>query len=464
VHDLSIAFCPAAPLLAFGENFTPGFANQNDWLRLLFIQWPITLAPALFTWSLPPLLRYKRGSMAWIGAAISVIFVFVLPLKFVSPAIYSGYEHLHPWLYGVFFLYALAGIALCLVGIHDRKRSAWWAMLAVLSLLSGASIDTLIWLGALHGSPAVPWGFIGFLGFYAIGWLRRRADPASTFDLVASAKTLANNRTRRARSITRKLLREGRIHFLPAYYIAMLSDMAREGVVNSGSYRFADHIYRMEPSGRGALGKWIDGKFLHLPATRAFHLRYKRAQSAIRSALEAFPTGERPLRVLAIPCGIPRDLTELAATLRTENPALLARIEYCGMDVDPELLKLADSFTAGAGVPRRIFHHGNALIASDYPPGGFNAIVSTGLGEFLTTPELEVFYRNVYGALVPGGTFYTSATRFEKRSEAFLGAFELITQYRATEDLEEILKKMPWSRLTLTQDNSGLQTFVVAVK
>ena len=462
--DVSAVVQFIAPVLAVGGNFSPGFANQNEWLRLLFIHWPITLAPALFTWLLPALLRYQRGSMAWLGAAVAVFFTAVLPLTFASPTFYAGYERLHPWLYGVFYLYAFAGLALCAVGIYDRKRSAWWATFAVLSLLGGAVTDTLIWSGALHGSPAVPWGFIGFWFFLGLGWLRRPADPAENFDVVAAAKILANNRTRRARSITRKLLREGQLHFLPAYYVAMLSDMAREGVINSGSYRFADHIYRMEPSGRGALGRWIDKKFLHLPATLAFHLRYKRAQTALRAALESFPATVNPLRILALPCGLPRDLTELAATLTQENPALLARVEYYGMDIDPELLNLADAFTADAGVPRRVFHQGNALLAADYPPGGFHAIVSTGLGEFLKTPELEVFYRNIHAALAPGGTFYTSATRYEKRSEAFLRAFDLITQYRSTEDLEKILARLPWTRLILTQDNSGLQTFVVAVK
>lgn len=273
-----------------------------------------------------------------------------------------------------------------------------------------------------------------------------------------------HNYTRRASSISRKLIGEGRFHFLPIYYLARLSDLAREGIENSGSYRFADHIYRMQPSGRGPLGRWIDKKFLGLPATRAFHLRYKRAQTTVRAALESFPTTESPLRLLAIPCGLPRDLTELAATLRVENPTLLARLHYTGMDIDPELLRLAAEFTQKAGVPRREFIRGNALVATDYPPAGFHAVISTGLGEFLTTPELETFYRNVHAALRPGGTFYTSATRHEKRSETFLRAFELITQYRTTEELEKIVHRLPWSRLTLTQDESGLQTFVTAVK
>lgn len=452
-------------LAVFGDNFSPGFASHNQWVRLFFIQWPISLAPALFTWFLPGLLRYRRGGMARVGALVAIVFTVLLPLKFATPYIFAGYERIHPWLYGIFYLYAAAGLALCAVGLRDRKPSAVWATLAVASLTLGAVIDTVIWLGFAHGTPAVPWSFIAFWLFLLVGFLRRRADPGESFDVIASAQILANNRTRRARSLTRKLLREGRLHWLPVYYLATLSDMAREGILNSGSYRFADHIYRMQPSGRTALGRWIDARFLHLPATRAFHLRYKQAQTAVRAALESFPATQKPLRWLAIPCGLPRDHTELAATLARENPALLARMEYYGMDIDPELLKLAELFTTGSGVPRRTFVHGNALLADNYPAvGGFHAIVSTGLGEFLKTPELEVFYRNVHAALAPGGTFYTSATRYEKRSEAFLQAFELITQYRTTEDLEKILGQLPWSRLKLTQDSSGLQTFVVAVK
>jgi hypothetical protein len=43
--------------------------------------------------------------------------------------------------------------------------------------------------------------------------------------------------------VVRKLLREGNLHWLPVYAVVMQSDLGREGIINSGSYRFADHIY-----------------------------------------------------------------------------------------------------------------------------------------------------------------------------------------------------------------------------
>src|SRR5207245_6533797 len=113
--------------------------------------------------------------------------------------------------------------------------------------------------------------------------------------------------TRRTRSIPRKLLREGKLHFLPVYWLMMQSDLGREGIEHSGSYRFADHIYRNESSGRNWLGRWVDAVLLRMPACRAFRQRCLRAQTAILTALkrhvESSPDSQ--FRVLAIPCGIP---------------------------------------------------------------------------------------------------------------------------------------------------------------
>jgi SAM-dependent methyltransferase len=449
-----------APLAAF----QPGFASDQLWLRMLLIEWPISLAPALFTWLLPDLLRYARGGMAWVGLGFALLFTLLLPLQFVLPAWEDVYWGLHPWLFGVFYVYALAGLALCAVGLYDRKLSAVWALLAVLALTGGAVADTVIWFGWATGAPWVPYGFLAFWLLLLVGYLRRPADPPTDQDVRQMAKVAANNRTRRSRSITRKLLREGNIHLLPLYYLIRLSDLGREGIENSGSFRFADHIYRNVPSGRTALGRWLDAKFLAAPATQAFRRRYLRAQEEMRKALEAFRPEVKPLRVLAVPCGIPRDLTELAAALQAANPGLLARLEYHGMDVDPAVLEAARAHTRGCPLLAVEYHNGNALLREDYPPGPFHCAVSTGLGEFLDANQLAVFFRNVYDVLAPGGTFYTSATREEKRGEFIMRLFELITRYRTTGDLEKILRQQPWSRLTLVQDDTGLQTFAVAVK
>jgi len=283
------------------------------------------------------------------------------------------------------------------------------------------------------------------------------------------------NRTRRSVSIPRRLARDGQAHLLPLYYVLRLSDLAREGIDNSGSYRFADHIYMGRPAGRTPLGRWIDARLLGMPAARAFRCRYQKAREIVLRSLgelpneglagsERTPPTQSSLRVLAIPCGIPRDILDVACTLQHEQPALLARLEYCGMDLDPQVLRLADTLLRDSGLREFRLHRGNALSADDYPRGPFHLVISTGLGEFLSDDELVEFYGYIYQVLEDGGIFYTSASARGRGSDAMLRIAEILPQYRGAAELEPMIRRYPWRRVTLTQDSTGLQTFVQAVK
>lgn len=406
----------------------------------------LALTPGLATWLAPAALHYRRGGWAIVGAVASLL---LLPLAVWSTDLSQrlGAHVLVAFGWPALF-FLVPGLLACAVAYRDRRPATVATTFALLALAAAA----------LGGALAA---WIAFGVFAAFAALRAGIAPPATTD--EREISVARNRTRRARSIVRKLVREGRFHWIPVYFLLRLSDLGREGIERSGSYRFADHIYRNQPSGRGWLGRFIDARLLALPASRAFHERYLRAQSALRSALGDFPD-DPVLNVLAIPCGIPRDLTELAATLRREDPALLARLRYHGMDIDPELLELARGFAAGCGVPQQEFLSGNALHEADYPGRDMHAVVSTGLGEFLDDADLFAFYRNVHAALRPGGTFYTSVTQHDPRSDAFLRAFELQAHYRTPEEIARLIGRLPWSRVTLTQDATGLQTFVVAVK
>src|SRR5438093_1258822 len=112
-----------------------------------------------------------------------------------------------------------------------------------------------------------------------------------------------HNRTRQSASIPRTLLRRGRLLEIPLYYMLRLSDLAREGVERSGSHRFADHIYRNEPSGRGAIGRWLDARLLGLPAVRSFRSRYLAAREEVARAVldRLHDPSETTIRVLSVP-------------------------------------------------------------------------------------------------------------------------------------------------------------------
>ena len=273
---------------------------------------------------------------------------------------------------------------------------------------------------------------------------------------------MKKNVTRHSDSIAGKLAREGAFHLLPVYGLLRLSDLGREGAQNSGSFRFADHIYVGLPSGRTPLGRWLDARLLALPAACAFRRRYERAVQAMWKAVQDAGTA-RPVRILAVPCGIPRDLIELTRRLNRDHPCLLSRLEYHGMDIDPAALETARILTDGCGASGLEFHQGDALDAGDYPPGRFDLVVSTGLAEFLRDDELAALYAFAYRKLRPGGTFYTSVTARDPRSDTLLKMVELDVHYRLAHQVTPILNRSPWAQLTLDCDHTGLQTFVTAV-
>jgi SAM-dependent methyltransferase len=274
------------------------------------------------------------------------------------------------------------------------------------------------------------------------------------------------NFTRRSKSLVAKFAREGRFHFIPVYWLLRLSFLAREGMDHSGSFRFADHIYAGVPAGRGWLGRQLDRLLLNLPAARAMRQRCLEAREAMRRAFRAHlaAPGAEPFRVLTVPCGLPREVRDFVNAEASANPSALARIEYTGLDLDPAVVDAARHFLAKIAWPEPTLRIGNALDPAAFPSTPSHFISSTGLGEFLDDDALARFYANVYTALAPGGTFFTSATACEPRSDQFLRAFELDTHYRTTEQVRRLMGAQPWKSIELSRDSRGLQTFVRAVK
>src|SRR5688572_29377988 len=89
------------------------------------------------------------------------------------------------------------------------------------------------------------------------------------------------NYTRESASIPRRLWEEGKLHLIPLYALLRTSDLAREGIENSGSYRFADHIYLGRARGKYGIGRLLDGVLLRLRAARSMRNRYRHSRDMI---------------------------------------------------------------------------------------------------------------------------------------------------------------------------------------
>ena len=279
-------------------------------------------------------------------------------------------------------------------------------------------------------------------------------------DSVRSQSLLSEpaNFTRHSVDLVAKFKQQRRWHLIPLYHLLRLSDFGREGIERSGSYRFADHLYCNEPSGRGWMGTALDRILLNMPAAKGMRQRYVEAIRTMENWLDENPG---TMRVLALPCGIPRDVSEL---LR-RRPELASRIEYVGMDLDQEVVDAAAKHLRQTPIfETATVMQGNALDAETYPEGKFDVILSTGLGEFLDDQSLNVFYHHVQQALKLGGVFYTSATKREWKSDYLLRAFELETNYRDLDQARAFFLDSPWQKVIFEQSPSKLQTFIRAFK
>jgi hypothetical protein len=255
------------------------------------------------------------------------------------------------------------------------------------------------------------------------------------------------------------LLREGKLHLLPLYAVLQTSDLAREGIENSGSYRFADHIYRGQPDGALGVGKLLDAILLRLRAANAMRSRFFHAKSEILAAAMRQPEN-RPFRVLSVPCGIARELVESAADLQVIDRSLRARATFTGIDLDPRPLDL--SRRLARGLPGFRFMRADALDPAAYP-SDLDVIVSTGLGEFLPDEALVRFFGLCRAALRDGGVLVTSGTRRDSVSDFLMRELaELRALYREPDQFFRLLRRAGFTDITAHLDATGLQTLVVA--
>jgi SAM-dependent methyltransferase len=273
------------------------------------------------------------------------------------------------------------------------------------------------------------------------------------------------NRTRRSSSIPRSLIRRGRVLELPVYYLLRLSDLAREGLEHSGSHRFADHIYRSAPSGRGAIGRWLDARLLELPAVRSFRSRYVAARDELASFLvwRLQHDRDQPLDVLSVPCGIPRELADAAALVRRQIGDLPSSVRFHGFDLDPAVLDEARRFAAQHGLRPFETHLGDALDRSAYS-GRFDFITCTGLAEFVDDDQLARLYGIFFDVLNPGGLLMTSGMRRRRLSDYLLRLAEIGTHYRGPADLERLIAPRPFREVRTRPDDLGIQTILTATK
>lgn len=270
------------------------------------------------------------------------------------------------------------------------------------------------------------------------------------------------NLTRRSASIPRRLIRERKFHLLPLYAILRASDLAREGMERSGSFRFADHIYAGRPSGAFVVGALLDRVLLSLPSARSFRNRFLHVKASAMAFLES-RTG--PIDVLSVPSGIPRDLIDVAGELRSRDAARLGEIRFLLLDIDPEALQIAGRLASASGLGFAFSTIEADALQRESFPARADFIASTGFTEFLDDAEVVRFYEHCRETLAPGGLFVTSSTIRHPLSAWMMEELaELHAHYRDEKATLALLRAAGFEARSVDRDPVGYQVLVSCSK
>lgn len=272
-----------------------------------------------------------------------------------------------------------------------------------------------------------------------------------------------HNRTRTSDSIPLKLFRERKFYLIPLYYIMLTSDLAREAIEHSGSYRFADHVYRNKPSGRFLFGTVLDAILLKLPSSRSMRMRYVYGKKEMHTIINhaKLMDDASTLDILAVPSGLGRELFEVTEELIHMKHPQSKRVRFFGLDLDQDLVAKMNERSAALSAPITFFS-GDALESSDYQTT-YDMILSTGLTEFLDNEHVKRFYRVVRDKLKPGGVFVTSGMLPHPVSAYLMSNIaELHASYRAESDLRYLAEVAGFSLIETYRDPVGLQTMMIA--
>ncbi len=243
----------------------------------------------------------------------------------------------------------------------------------------------------------------------------------------------------------------------------LTSDLAHEAIKHSGSYRFADHIYKNQPSGRFILGTLLDAILLKLPSSRSMRMRYIYGKKEMHALIDHMHIKDESntLDILAVPSGLGRELFEVADELIKMKHPRSKQVRFFGLDLDNELVAEMNKRSQAFSIPIT-FISGDALDVADYP-ATYDMIFSTGLTEFLDDNNVEKFYRVVLSKLNPGGVFVTSGMLPHRVSSYLMSHIaELHAWYRDENDLRSLANAAGFSTINTYRDPIGLQTMLVA--
>jgi SAM-dependent methyltransferase len=169
-----------------------------------------------------------------------------------------------------------------------------------------------------------------------------------------------------------------------------------------------EHVYLDTPTGKGALGKFIDRLYLNAPGWKGIRARGELVKDALRAALrEQIPQGPGRVRLLDVACGGGRYDLEVLAEFQKARPdveitALLR--DYAQVNVD-SAQALGERLGVRGVTVERADAFSDEDLARAAAGGLFDIAIVSGLHEILSDDALISHHFEQLSKVVrPGGT------------------------------------------------------------
>lgn len=269
------------------------------------------------------------------------------------------------------------------------------------------------------------------------------------------------NKTRKSKSILKRLLKEKKFHLIPAYYLALSSYLGKEGIHNGGSHKFADHIYEKKHKGKFLFGKIIDWGFLRLKSARAMRARYIHAKNEIKKYIDEHKK-DSEIHILAVPSGYAREMFEVHDELKQKKHPKYSKIYWHLLDLNQDLIKEIKQTKNPS--EKFNFWIGDALNQKSFvTKHKFDIIISLGFTDFVDEEKTLQFYKIVKQNLIEDGIFINSSMKKYWLSDYLLtNIAELNTIYRTKEELLKLIKKAGFSSYNSYNDKTKILSTVIA--
>lgn len=274
------------------------------------------------------------------------------------------------------------------------------------------------------------------------------------------------SRTRRIESIPLHLLRQGRVYLLPVYYMARMSRLGSELVLNQGSAEYQDLVYLNQPQGKLVVGKIFDRYLLNFPTAKGCRSRLAAMQETLEQ-LVASHTAENVV-ILDLGCGYARGLIALTERINNRKNG---KVSVYGMDLDQRAVETASARAKDKGLANMTFASGDALHPGDYPVHSADIVVLSGLAQYLPRDERMLLYRNVHTVLKDNGYLLTdyfcnwARNRVQKWwkgiSEQFLG---VRLEWLNKDEVEAMFSELPFRSCKTWYSHDNLCLMVLAQK